>query len=126
VQRVALVVDAGVRELLSAGERPVVRQVYAYEFGAATDSATVTVSGSAALGPMAVAGEITVGERRSPINGHLLVMVILWLVVLVGPEAIMKANLSPGVTWTLDAYYAVVAAIAVPVAADYCQKRRRR
>jgi hypothetical protein len=138
VQRVALVVD----ELLSGGERPVVRQgsstgyasgvgmvtgvAMVTEVATMTEVATVTVSGGAALGPMTVAGETTVEERRSPIDGQLLVMVILWLIVLVGPEAIMKANLSSGVALTLDSYYAVVGAIAVAVTADYYQKRRKR
>jgi hypothetical protein len=130
VQRVALIADARLQELLPGGERPVVRQGsfagYAFGVGTVTGVATVTVSASAAFAPMTVAGEITVEERRSPIDGQLLVMVILWLIVLVGPEAIMKANLSLGVTLTLDAYYTVVVAIAVAVAADYCQKRRRR
>jgi hypothetical protein len=48
----------------------------------------------------------------------------LWLIVLVGPAVIMKANLSSGATSMLDAYYATVAATAIAVTADYCQKRR--
>jgi hypothetical protein len=130
VQRVALIADARLQELLSGGERPVVRQGssagYASGVGTVTGVATVPASGGLAMRPMSMAGEITVEVRRSPIDGQLFVMVILWLIVLVGPEAIMKANPSSGVTGTLDAYYGVIGAIAVAVTADYYQKRKRR
>ena len=63
-------------------------------------------------------------ERRSVIDGHLLIMVILWLLVLVGPEAIMKANLSSGATTMLEACYGAIAAIAVAVTFRYLDKRR--
>ncbi len=55
----------------------------------------------------------------------MLVLVILWLLVLVGPAAIMKANLSSGATTMLDAYYGATAAIAVAVTIDYYQIRTR-
>ena len=64
------------------------------------------------------------GRSRTAVTaGHLLIVVILWLLVLVGPEAIMKANLSSGATAMLDAYYGAIAAIAVAVTIDYLQKR---
>jgi len=123
VQRVALIADARLRELRSPNATVTAAPATAVAMVPAPT--VVTFSGSVALAPFRVAGEVTVEERRSPIDGHLLVMVILWLLVLVGPEAIMKANLSSGATTILDAYYGAIAAIAVAVTVDYHQKRNR-
>ena len=76
------------------------------------------------LSPIRISGQGTVRDRQTVIAGQQLVIVILWLLVLVGPAVIMKANLSSGATTMLDAYDATVAATAIAVTADYCQKRR--
>ena len=60
---------------------------------------------------------------RGAAHCRLFSLSILWLLVLVGPEAITKANLSSGATGTLDAYYGAIAAIAVAVTIDYYQER---
>ena len=85
--------------------------------------AVIVGSGGVTLPPMRLGGQGTVQDRRTVTGGHLLIMVILWLLVLVGPEAIMKANLPSGATAMLDAYYGAIAAIAVAVTIDYYQKR---
>jgi hypothetical protein len=128
VQRIALIVDSSLNEWLSTGERPVVHQATAALTVNVTMSATATVtaSGGLAMRRMGLAGQGTVQNRRSVIGGHLLIMVILWLLVLVSPAAIMKANLSSGAATMLDAYYGAVAATAVAVTIDYLQKRGTR
>lgn len=121
VQRVALAVDAAIREILparlDATAKPATVEV------SVAFPAVIVGSGGVTLAPMRLGGQATVQDRRAVTAGHLLIMVILWLLVLVGPEAIMKANLSSGATTMLDAYYGAVAATAVAVTIDYYQKR---
>lgn len=121
VQRVALAVDAAMREILPA-RMDATAQPATLEVSVAFP-AVIIGSGGVTLPPMRLGGQGTVQDRRAVTAGHLLIVVILWLLVLVGPEAIMKANLSSGATAMLDAYYGAIAAIAVAVTIDYLQKR---
>jgi hypothetical protein len=73
---------------------------------------------------MGLAGQGAVQNRRSVIAGHVLVLVIMWLLVFVGPAAIAEANLSSGTETTSDAYYGAYAALAVGVTIRYLDKRR--
>jgi hypothetical protein len=94
VQRVTLAVDAAMREILparlDATAQPVTLE------GSVAFPAVITVNGGLALPPIRFGGHGTVQDRRAVIVGRVLVLVILWLLVLVGPAAIMKANLSSG------------------------------
>ena len=122
VQRVALAADAAMREILPARLDANV-QPATFE-GSVAFPAVIVGSGGVMLSPIRISGQGTVQDRQAVIAGQQLVIVILWLLVLVGPAVIMKANLSSGATTMLDAYYAAVAATAIAVTADYCQKRR--
>lgn len=126
VQRVALIADASLNEWLSTGERPVAHQRTAALTVNVTMSATATVtaSGGLAMRRMGLAGQGAVQNRRSVIAGHVLVLVIMWLLVFVGPAAIAEANLSSGTETTSDAYYGAYAALAVGVTIRYLDKRR--
>jgi hypothetical protein len=122
VQRVALMADASLRELLSSGERPVAHQATAAL--AINITAEVTAYGSVTLPRLGVSGQMAKPNCRRGIDVYQLVVVVLWLLVLVGPEAIAKANLSSGATATVDDYYAVIAAIGPAITVDYYQRRR--
>jgi hypothetical protein len=113
VQRVALAVDATMREILparlDATARPATVEV------SVAFLAVIVGTGGVTLPRIRISGQGKVQDRRAVIAGQVLIMVILWLLVLVGPAAIMKANLSSGATTMLDAYYGAIAAIAVAV-----------
>ncbi len=87
-------------------------------------TAEVTAYGSVTLPRLGVSGQMAEPNCRRGIDVYQLVVVVLWLLVLVGPEAIAKANLSSGATATVDDYYAVIAAIAPAITVDYYQRRR--
>ena len=113
VQRVALAVDAAMREILpgrlDANVQPATLE------GSVAFPAVIVGSGGVMLPPIRIGGQGRVQDRQAVIAGQRLVMVILWLLVLVGPAVIIKANLSSGATTMLDAYYATVAATAIAV-----------
>jgi len=121
-QRVALAVDAGLRELLPARMDADVRPV-TLEASVAFP-AVIVASGGLMLSPMSIAGQGTVQDRRAVIAGQVLVLVIVWLLVLVLPVAIAMAGLSPDTQLILDTYYAALPAIAVEITRRRLDKHR--
>ena len=93
VQRVALMADASLRELLSSGERPVAHQATA---ALAVNVAAGVTARQRHAPRLGVSGQMAEPNCRRRIDVYQLVVVVLWLLVLVGPEAIAKANLSWG------------------------------
>lgn len=121
-QRVALAVDAGLRELLPARMDADVRPVTLE--ASVTFPAVIVASGGLVLSPMSIAGQATVQDRRAAIAGQVLVLVIVWLLVLVLPVAIAMSGLSPGTQLILDIYYAALPAIAVEITRRCLDKHR--
>ena len=121
-QRVALAVDAGLRELLPARMDADVRPV-TLEASVAFP-AVIVASGGLVLSPVSIAGQGTVQDRRAVIAGQVLVLLIVWLLVLVLPVAIAMAGLSPDTQLILDTYYAALLAIAVEVTRRCLDKHR--
>lgn len=145
VQRLALAVDAGMRELLPARKSPVARygSIRLAGTGTMTVGGTVTpaavLTGSGSLTPprMVFLGDagtasdnlaVEVIDSRSGLlglsYGQLLPLVLIWLIVLVIPALVQQANLSPEIQVTLDAYDGVLAALAVGVTFRFLDKRK--
>lgn len=130
--RVLRAVGVAIAELAPAAEHPV-RQGgfhgYATVVGRfagtaiRTDDGAVTFSGSVALPAPRVAGQMTVQDRRGPHAGQILALVLLWLVVLAVPVAVMATDLSPEAQAMLDAYDAMLAALAVKITFRILDKR---
>jgi len=99
-QRVALAVDAGIRELLPARE-PVVHEVTLSTTVIGTASltgvGTITARGSIALPRMGIAAQGTVEDRRGWLagmtDGQKVAVVLVWLIAYALP--LIQAALSP-------------------------------
>ena len=122
VQRVALAVDAAVREIMPA-RLDATAQPATVE-GSVAFPAVIVGSGGLALPRVGIAVQGTVRDRRSVTAGQVLVLVVVWLLVLVMPVAIADTNLSPETQQTLDAYYGAVAALAAGLTFYILDKRR--
>jgi len=116
-KRVALAVDAGIRELIPPRE-PVVH-VTLSDTGAA--ASTLAMAGLATASGSAAMPSVRVQAERSA--GYILALVLLWLVVLAVPAAVMATDLSPGAQVMLDAYDAILAELAVKITFRVLDKR---
>jgi hypothetical protein len=114
-QRLALAVDAGVRELVPAGERPVVHDVPLNDGGAAVDRLavvmTITGSGGVVLPKVGLRGQGTAESHRSGLaalsDGQIVFLVLVWLYAFVLPW--FGAALSPEFHAVLSDHYATIA-----------------
>jgi hypothetical protein len=111
-QRVALAVDAGMRELLPPQKQPTFHQATAAltVTPVMTAVATVTASISLTMQPMRVYGQATVGNRPAGLaalsDGQILALVLVWLFAVALPR--MQAALPPDLQAILSNYYATV------------------
>lgn len=117
-QRVALAVDASIRELMPPRE-PVVH-VTLSDTGAA--ASTLAMAGLAAASGTAPMPSVRVqAEWRA---GQILALVLLWLVVLAVPASVMATDLPPEAQATADAYDAILAALAVELTFRALDRRK--
>jgi hypothetical protein len=123
-QRIARAVGAGIREL--AAPEPVVHMVSGTAI--MTGVGTITAVGNITLPKMQVYAEGTVGQpdliERNV--GRIFALVVLWLVVLAVPAAVAATDLSPKVEAALDAYDAILAALALEITFRILDKRSKR
>jgi hypothetical protein len=126
-RRIVRAVGASIREL--AAPEPVAANV-TVTAGLATASAVAmaTAVGSVVLPPMRFAGEGTVQEPDLIVRtvGCIFALVLLWLVVLAVPAAVAATDLSPKVEAALDAYDAILAALALEITFRFLDKRNKR
>jgi hypothetical protein len=129
--RVIRAVGAAARELAPARQpviQPVLLPTTVIGHSSLTGGGTITATGSLTMAPMRVSGQATVqnppdisAEQRI---GQILAMVLLWLIVLAVPAAVMATDLSPEAQATLDAYDAMLAALAVKITFRIIDKRK--
>lgn len=118
-QRVALAVGADIPELLSPLERHVVG--HSAISGTAAMVSVTAVAGLATANGSAAMPSVRVQAEQSA--GQILALVLLWLVVLAVPAAVMAADLPPEAQVMLDAYDAILAALAVKITFRILDKR---
>jgi hypothetical protein len=141
-QRVALAVDAGMREFLPERKPPVAHLMTAALVVTPSFTATVRRTPAAAAltvlpvfggsqGEVAAATETVTVEVRDSRQGlaglnygQWLALVLIWLVVLGIPAAIADANLAPQVAVMVDAYDAILAELAVKITFRTFDSRR--
>jgi hypothetical protein len=114
-QRLALAVDAGMREFVPADGRPVVHDVPLNDGGAGVDRLAVVMtiagSGGVVLPKMGLSGQGAVGNRRSGLaalsDGQIVFLVLVWLYAFVLPW--FGAALPPEFHAVLSDHYATIA-----------------
>jgi len=131
-QRVALAVDAGIRELVPEPKRPVahhrtaglVVNISSAASARVTTGAGLTIQpvfgavrGDTAAATETVAVEVLDSRRGlAGLNaGQILALVLVWLLLLAMPVAIVDAKLSQEAQQAAEAYYAVAVALAVKI-----------
>jgi hypothetical protein len=125
-------VDAQMRDLLSP--RPAAHQITAAPEVAAAGglalSPTVFVSDSDVATASEKGSVEDLDSRRRVLAGlsagQILALVLLWLVVLGVPAAVIATDLPPDVQATVDAYDAILAALAVEITFRILSKRNKR
>ena len=123
-QRIVRAVGAGIREL--AAPEPVVHMVSGTAI--MTGVGTITAVGNITLPKMQVYAEGTVGQPDLIEHnvGRILALVVLWLAVLAVPATVAAMDLSPKVEAALDAYDAILAALALEITFRILDKRKSR
>jgi hypothetical protein len=138
-QRVALAVDAGMRELLPARRQPVAHQATASLTVTPVLKATAEVAAAAGIAPsptvyvydgdvitFSESASVEVRDSRNDMAGRILALVLVWLIVLVIPVAAWDANLPPEVQALVDAYDGILANVAVAITFDILGMRNKR